>query len=316
MAWRLAFAGAPAFAATVLRHLLASEHHVDVVYTQPDRRAGRGRKLMPSATREVAERAGVEVLTPTRLDQPARIARCDWLIVAAYGVLLPEAILRAPRHHCLNVHASLLPRWRGAAPVERAIMAGDSRTGVSIMRVIAKLDAGPVYRRASVALDDDASGGDVTAALATLGAKTLLEVLAELPGLAAEPQDERAATYAPKLTARDAVIAWHRPARDIARQVRALAGRMPAHTVLADGTRLRVLAAAAAPSDDPAAPGTLIRRDGAWQVACGRGALLLGTVQVCRGRGAAQPMRSAVNGYPQLLDHGIRLGAPGEVAER
>lgn len=309
MTWRLAFAGTPPFAATILRHLLASEHRVDVVYTQPDRRAGRGRKLMRSATRVVAEDAGVVVYTPARLAeaQATALAGCDWLIVAAYGLLLPKAILDAPRHHCLNVHASLLPRWRGAAPVERAIMAGDARTGVSIMRVTPKLDAGPVYQRAPLPLGQDATGDEVTEALATLGAETLLAVLAQLPGLAAEPQDAQRATYAPKLIAEDAVIAWRRPAEDIARQVRALAGRMPAHTTLADGTRLRVLAATATPNHDAAPPGTLRRRDGAWEVVCGRGALAPTAVQVCRGKGTVQSMREAANGYPRLLSDGARL---------
>ena len=309
MAWRLAFAGAPSFGATILRHLLASEHRVDLVYTQPDRRAGRGRKLRPSAVRQTAEAAGIEVRTPTRLGDEARTLHgFDWLIVAAYGLLLPKAVLNAPQHHCLNVHASLLPRWRGAAPVERAIMAGEARTGVSIMRVIAKLDAGPVYRQRALCLGEDDTGFQATEKLAELGAATLLEVLAELPALAATPQDERAATYADKLAPNDAVIDWRRSATHIARQVRALSGRLTAHTTLADGTRLRVLSALPSSANSTGPLGTLQRRANSWRVVCGEGALELLTVQLDRGKGTAQPMPSVVNGYPQLLYDGVRLG--------
>jgi len=309
MGWRLAFAGAPHFAAIVLRRLIDSPHCVALVYTQPDRPAGRGRKLTASAVRQVAQAAGVEVRTPVRLaGEAAALKDVDWLVVAAYGMFLPKPIRHAPKQHCLNVHPSLLPRWRGAAPVERAIMAGDAQTGVSIMRVEAKMDAGPVYRRRVLPLDESASGAVVTSALAELGAQTLLEVLDELPRLPAEEQDERLATYAPKLTAEDARIDWRQPAARIARQVRALSGRMAAYTTLGDDLRLRVLTARPAAPTADAVPGTLLRRGKGWRVACGEGELEVTTVQLNRGKGTPQTLQSVVNGHPGLFHHGARFG--------
>ena len=244
MAWRLAFAGAPAFAETILARLLDSRHRVDLVYTQPPRPTGRGRRTAKSPVHALAENAGIEVRTPTKLTgQESTLAEFDWLVVAAYGLLLPQSILDAPKHHCLNVHASLLPRWRGAAPVERAIMAGDTETGVSIMRIEAKLDAGPVYRQRRLPLGNSALGATATADLAALGADTLLEVLDELPDLSPKPQDDTLATYAHKLTAAESLIDWHADAVAIDRQVRALSGRAAAFTTGPDGVRLRILEA-------------------------------------------------------------------------
>lgn len=307
MGWRLAFAGTPHFAAIVLRHLLDSRHGVAFVYTQPDRPAGRGRKLTASPVRQVAQAAGVPVRTPSRLaDEADAVKDVDWLVVAAYGLFLPNATLDAPKHHCLNVHPSLLPRWRGAAPVERAIMAGDAETGVSIMRMEAKMDAGPVYRRRTLPLDESASGAAVSNALAELGAQVLLEVLDDLPHLPAEAQDERLVTHARKLTAADAVIDWHQSAVSIARQVRTLSGRLATYTMLGDNVRLRILEARPRPQFVKARPGTLLRRSGRWFIACRRGALEVSTVQLNRGKGTPQSMQSAVNGYPALLRHGAR----------
>ena len=309
MGWRLAFAGAPPFAATVLGRLVDSPHHVLRVYTQPDRPAGRGRRVAPCAVRRVADAAGLDVRTPTRFAGEADgLREVDWLVVAAYGLLLPAEILDAPKHHCLNVHPSLLPRWRGAAPVERAIMAGDAETGVSVMRVEAALDAGPVYRQRRLPLDGTANGAAVTDALAHLGAETLLEVLAELPQLRPEPQDPRRATYAAKLGAEDAVIDWRHPAARIARHVRALSGRLAAYTTLGESVRLRVLEARAVEAETHAPPGTLRRYAEGWRVACGEDALEIVTVQLNRGKGTPQPMASAVNGYRALLHENARLG--------
>ena len=314
MAWRLGFAGAPTFAATILQHLLDSPHSVTVVYTQPDRPAGRGRKLLPSPVRVLAEAAGIDVLTPSNLrDEGATLANVDWLVVAAYGLLLPPAILAAPKHHCLNVHASLLPRWRGAAPVERAIMAGDSETGVSIMQMDEGLDTGPVYRRQRLPLHDDATGEQVAHALAELGAQTLLAVLDELPELAPEPQNDHLALYAPKLTPKDAVIDWHQDAEAIARQVRALNGRMTAYTTTSDA-RLRILEARPANTSSDAPPGTLQRAGRDWHVVCGEGALRLLTVQINRGKGRPLAMQDAANGYPSHLFDGALLGQDAGVA--
>ena len=304
----MAFAGAPEFAAIVLRRLLASKHHVDMVYTQPDRPAGRGRRLMPSAVRATAEAAGIAVRTPTSLKGEATtLAEFDWLVVAAYGLLLPPKILAAPTHHCLNVHASLLPRWRGAAPIERAIMAGDAETGVSIMRMDAGLDTGPVYHRRTLPLDTQATGGTASAALAELGAQALLETLDELPELAPTPQDHHAATYAKKIEDADAAIDWHQSATTIDRQVRALHGRMAAYTQVGDA-RLRILQSRPLQEAASAPPGTLAHHGKRWRVACGEGMLELETVQLNRGKGTPQPIQNIANGYRELLFDGSRLG--------
>ncbi|MDE0421531.1 MAG: methionyl-tRNA formyltransferase [Gammaproteobacteria bacterium] len=311
MAWRLAFAGAPAFAATILARLLDSPHRVDLVYTQPPRPTGRGRRTAKSPVHALAEDAGIVVRTPTQLSgQESTLAQFDWLVVAAYGLLLPQSILEAPSHHCINVHASLLPRWRGAAPVERAIMAGDAETGVSIMRIESKLDAGPVYRRRRLPLGDDALGATATADLAVLGADTLLEVLEALPDLSPEPQDDALATYAHKLTGAEALIDWHADAVAIDRQVRALSGRMAAFTTGPDGVRLRILEANPTAGKEASPPGTLRRDVEGWRISCGQGALRLSTVQLNRGKGTPMSIQSAANGYSRVVFDGALFGAP------
>lgn len=310
---RLAFAGTAPFATTVLDRLIASAHEVATVYTQPDRRAGRGRKLKPSPVRRLADARGIVVRTPTKLAPEANaLAAFDAVVVAAYGLLLPAAVLAAPRHGCLNVHASLLPRWRGAAPVERAIMAGDRETGVSIMQVDTGLDTGPVYLRRPLPLDHRSTGEAVTEALAHLGAQAMLDTLERLGTDAPSPQDDDQATYADKLTANDAVIRWSRDATALDRQVRALGGRMAAYTTADDGTRIRILAARPQGQDVAGSPGTLVRDGRQWCVACGVGRLALDTVQLNRGKGTPLAIASAANGYPRILFDGARLGALDE----
>ena len=307
---RLAFAGTAPFAATILEHLLASHHDLAAVYTQPDRRAGRGRKLSPSPVRRLADARDIDVRTPTKLEPEANaFAAFDAVVVAAYGLLLPDAVLAAPRHGCLNVHASLLPRWRGAAPVERAIMAGDHETGVTIMQVDAGLDTGPVYCRRHLPLDEKSTGAEVTQALAHLGAQAMLDTLERLGTKAPRPQDDADATYADKLSADDAVIQWRRDATALDRQVRALSGRMAAYTTADDGTRIRILAARPAQPDAPGSPGTLVQDEMGWSVTCGVGRLVLDTVQLNRGKGTPLAIMSAANGYPRIFFDGARLGA-------
>ena len=313
MSWRLAFAGTPGFGATILQSLIDSPHRVELVYSQPDRRAGRGRKVVASLVRALAEKGGIATRTPTRLaGEEKTLAAFDFLIVAAYGLLLPPAILDAPAYGCVNVHGSLLPRWRGAAPVERAIMAGDGETGVSIMHMDAGLDTGPVYCRRSITLDERATAVETTAALAALGAQALLETLNALPALTAAPQDDRLATYATKLTAADSRIDWRRSALDIGRQVRALSGRTAAYATIGDA-RLRIIEAEPRPGRGQGLPpGLLTKRGKSWQVACSDGALEIRIVQLDRGKGTPQPMQSAANGYPRLLFDGARLNAARE----
>ena len=307
---RLAFAGTAPFATTILERLIASDHEVAIVYTQPDRRAGRGRQLSPSPVRRLADARGIPVRTPTKLEPEAdALSAFDAVVVAAYGLLLPAAVLAAPRHGCLNVHASLLPRWRGAAPVERAIMAGDRETGVSIMQVDAGLDTGPVYCQRHLPLDDQSTGAAVTQALAHLGAQAMLDTLDRLGTETPRPQDDEQATYADKLTAADALIDWSREAPALDRQVRALSGRTAAYTTADDGTRIRILAARPAEDHAPRSPGILVRDEMGWSVACGVGRLVLDTVQLNRGKGTPLSIMSAANGYPRIFFDGARLGA-------
>jgi methionyl-tRNA formyltransferase len=268
---RLVFFGTPEFAVPSLERLLASRHQVLAVVTRPDRPRGRGLHLAPSAVKAMAQRHGVPALQPERLKDEAFLERLaafapDCGIVAAYGKILPEAVLAIPPLGLLNVHASLLPRYRGAAPIERAIMAGESETGVTIMRVVRELDAGPTYASAGRPIGPDETGAEVERALAELGAGLLLEVLGRLePGLPAVPQDDSRASYAPRITREDGLIDWPRPGRAIHDQVRALHPWPHAFTFVG-GERLIVLRTACAGSEReelaPAPPGTVVEASG------------------------------------------------------
>ena len=306
----LGFAGTPDFAVSILRALHASPHAVAAVFTQPDRPAGRRRKLTPSPVRRFAAAHGLATHTPERIATDLdRIQPLDVLVVAAYGLLLPPAVLGAPAHGCINVHASLLPRWRGAAPVERAIMAGDATTGVSIMQMDAGLDTGPVLARRATAIRPDETGAALTERLAELGAATLLDCLANLDALEPMPQDSTLATPAPKLTARDAIIDWTRPATDIALQVRALSGRRSAFATLV-GERIGILAARPGDSGAPT-PGLVQKTPAGIAVGCGGGVLELDTVQLARGKGRPMSAKAAANGFPQMFAPGVQLDVPG-----
>ncbi|WP_457674003.1 methionyl-tRNA formyltransferase [Thiolapillus sp.] len=225
---RIVFAGTPDFSVPPLKALLDSSHQVVAVYTQPDRPAGRGRKLVAGPVKTAALEAGVPVYQPASLRDQAAVAQLrdlqpDLMVVVAYGLLLPEAVLEIPRLGCVNIHASLLPRWRGAAPIQRAIQAGDTESGVSIMRMDKGLDTGPVYLMKSVELAADETGGSLHDRLSLLGAEALMEAL---PGIAdgslrPRPQDDSQATYAAKLDKKEARIDWRQPAVKIERQVRA-----------------------------------------------------------------------------------------------
>lgn len=225
---RIIFAGTPDFSVPPLRALLASPHQLVGVYTQPDRPAGRGRKLSPSPVKEVAQDAGIPVYQPANFKQPGAVEDmhaldADLMIVVAYGLLLPKAVLDVPRLGCVNIHASILPRWRGAAPIQRAVLAGDAKSGVTIMQMEEGLDTGPMYLIKELPLAADETGGSLHDRLSVLGAEALM---AALPGilagtLVAQPQDDAAACYAKKLNKAEAVIDWSRPAVEIERQVRA-----------------------------------------------------------------------------------------------
>jgi methionyl-tRNA formyltransferase len=292
---RLIFAGTPEFAATMLSALLTQRHRVVAVYTQPDRPAGRGRRPRASAVKELAQGHGIAVQQPRSLRDPEpqrALAECgaDAMIVAAYGLLLPEAVLGIPRLGCINVHASLLPRWRGAAPIQHAILAGDRETGISIMQMDAGLDTGAVLRRAVCPIHDDDTGGSLHDALAALGAATLVETLAALEHgeLPAQPQEHALATYAGRIAKSDGLLTWDRPAELLERQVRAFNPWPVAYTLLPaarargnDGARrLRIWSSRVVAVADSAEPGTVLASGASGiDVATSRDALRILTLQ-------------------------------------
>jgi len=308
---RIAFAGTPAFAVPALEALLGSSHGLVAVFTQPDRPAGRGRHLAPPPVKQAATAAGIPVHQPERLDvdaleRAAGPGGLDALVVVAFGQVLAAPVLDFPRLAAVNVHASLLPRWRGAAPIARALLAGDRETGVSIMRMTPGLDAGPVLARRACPIGASDTAATLHDRLARLGAEALVEVLDDLPGAlaGAEPQDGRAATLAPKLSRAEGRIDWARPAVEIERAVRALQPWPAAWTTLG-GEPLRVWAARVR-DGGAGAPGTVLQagRDGI-DVATGDGVLRLVEVQPAgrRAMGAAD--------FANARDlAGARLGDP------
>ncbi len=284
---KIAFAGTPAFAVPALEALLRSPHSVVAVYTQPDRPAGRGRQLQASPVKECALRHGIPVEQPLTLrdgNSCDRLAsyRVDLLVVVAYGLILPPAVLDTPRLGCLNIHASLLPRWRGAAPIQRALLAGDARTGVGIMRMEAGLDTGPVFIERAVDIAPRETAGSLHDKLAALGAEALMETLGGLIAgtLQARPQPEAGITYARKITKEEAVIDWSRPAADIDRQVRAF-NPVPGAETAWRGQQLKIWDAEPAGPCGDAVPGTVVAADaGGIVVATGAGSLKLARLQL------------------------------------
>lgn len=291
--------------------MLESGRSIERVFTQPPSRAGRGRKLSPSPVQIVSESADIETITPDRKElNPELLQDMDLLLVAAYGVLLPSDFLNTPKRDCVNVHASLLPRWRGASPIEHAILAGDSVTGVSIMRIVPQLDAGPVYKKACVAIRDTATTACLTSALAELGAKSLIDVVAGFEReeqLQPVPQNGADATYAPRLVADDARISWLRSAEAISRQVRAFHGRLSAFATLGD-IRLKILSAT--PVTGSLKPARVTMRGHEIIVGCGHGGLSLNQVQINRGKGVPMTAQAVANGFPQILGDGVDLDLP------
>jgi methionyl-tRNA formyltransferase len=279
---RVVFAGTPPFAARALEAIIAAGHEIPAVLTQPDRPAGRGMRLASSAVAQSAARHGIEVMRPPSLkqgDAAARLAALapDVMVVAAYGLILPPAVLAIPKRGCLNIHASLLPRWRGAAPIQRALLAGDSRTGVCIMRMDAGLDTGAVLLEKERAIGSRETAGDLTDALAALGAEAIVEALAQLDRLTPRAQDSAGATYASKIARADAVIDWTEPNDFVDRQVRAFNPVPGAQTELG-GETLKVWKAE--PFEASGTPGAVLVASGdRLVIACGKGALALQEVQ-------------------------------------
>ncbi len=298
---RLVFMGTPDFALPALAALIAAGHEILAVYTQPPRPAGRGKAPRASPVQAYAEAAGIAVRCPKTLrdaDAQAAFAAldADAAVVVAYGLILPAPVLEAPRHGCLNVHASLLPRWRGAAPIQRAILAGDTETGVTVMRLDEGLDTGPLLLSRSLAIGDDDAGA-LHDRLAALGGEAIVTALAAIAGSSAVETEQAAegVTYAAKLGPEDEPLDWSGPALALSRQIRALAPRPGAHFLLA-GERWKALAAELA--EGSGAPGEVL--DERLCVACGEGALRLLRVQ--------RPGRKAMAAGEALRGHPIATG--------
>ena len=286
---RLVFAGTPEFAARHLQALLDAGHPVIAVYTQPDRPAGRGHKLMPSPVKLLAQQHGLPVLQPATLRDPAAQAELaalqpDLLLVVAYGLILPQAVLDIPRLGCINSHASLLPRWRGAEPIQRAIEAGDEQSGVTLMQMEAGLDTGPMLRKVTTPISAEDNAASLHDRLALLGARAMAEAIDPLAlgTLAGQQQDDTLATYAHKLNKEEARINWQRPAVELERQIRAFYPWPVSHALLA-GETLKVLNAC--PGEGTGAPGTILQASKqGLTVACGSGALCLTRLQLPGGK--------------------------------
>ena len=287
--------GSPDFAVPTLDALVGAGHDVVAAYCQPPRAAGRGKTLRPTPVEQRARALGIEVRSPTTLktaEAQAEFAalEADIAVVAAYGLILPQAILDLAPFGCLNVHGSLLPRWRGAAPVQRAIMAGDTVTGVTIMQMEAGLDTGPMLLKCEVSVDSK-NAGQLTEEIANIGAVAMVEVLAKLGALPLIAQPQDGVTYAAKIAKSEARIDWARPANELARQVQGLAPS-PGAWFEVNGERVKLLSAEAV--DGAAASGTVI--DGRMTIACGEGALRPGLLQ----RAGRSPMSldEFLRGFP------------------
>jgi methionyl-tRNA formyltransferase len=267
--------GTPEFARVALE-ALAARHEVAAVYTQPPRPAGRGQALRPSPVQSAAERLGIAVRSPVSLrgaEAAGALAalEAEVAVVAAYGLILPQAVLEAPRQGCLNIHASLLPRWRGAAPIHRAVMAGDAETGVCIMRMEAGLDTGPVLMRRTTPIGAEETTGELHDRLAAMGAEAILAALDALPDLVATPQPEAGVTYAAKIDKAEARVDWTLPAPEVARRINGLSPA-PGAWCLAGGARLRLLRARPCAGAEAGAAGRVL---GGARIACGTGAVEL-----------------------------------------
>jgi methionyl-tRNA formyltransferase len=297
--------GSPDFSVPALRALHAAGHQVAAVYTQPPRPAGRGQKETPCPVHRAALELGLRVRHPARVRRDAaehaafRALDLDVAVVAAYGLILPPEMLAAPRRGCLNIHASLLPRWRGAGPIQAAILAGDAETGVTIMQMEEGLDTGPMLLKASVPIGPRDGTPAIHDALADLGGRLILQALDRPPP--AVPQPEEGVTYAPKLSKADGALDWTQEAAALDRRIRALNPWPGAH-FSHGGEILRVLEAEAETLETPAPPGTVL--DTAPRIACGLGALRLLRLQRA-GRGA-MPAEALLRGY--ALPPGTRLG--------
>ena len=311
---RLAFAGTPDFAAAHLAALIESPHHLVAALTQPDRRSGRGKRARPGPVKTLALDAGIELLQPATLRDEsvqAQLAALDLdaLIVVAYGLILPQAVLDIPRLGCVNVHGSLLPRWRGAAPVQRAIEAGDAESGVTVMRMDAGLDTGPMLAKRSCPIAPLATSADLFDELSRLGPRLLLDVLEDLPGHIerAEIQDDAAATYAAKISKVEVQLDWREAAARLARRVRAFNPAPGAYTFLGD-ERIKIWEARPVPASGGDPGSILYADDRGIAVACAEGALLLQVLQLPGAK--ALSAQQLLRGHAEMFVPGQHFALP------
>jgi len=296
---RVIFAGTPEFAAAALQAILDAGHTVTLVLAQPDRPAGRGMQLLPSAVKRLALSHALAVYQPASLKDPGsrealRQAGADVMVVAAYGLILPQAVLDLPRLGCINIHASLLPRWRGAAPIQRAIAAGDRETGITIMQMDAGLDTGATLLRRALPIAAEDNAASLHDKLAQLGAELIVEALDRLEALVPTPQPGEGATYAAKVAKSEAALDWRRSASELERQVRAF-NPFPGASAMLNATPLKIWRAV--PVAGSGAPGTVLAvSDDGIVVACGSAALRLAELQ--RPGGKRLPARDLLNGFP------------------
>ena len=310
---KITFAGTPDFAARVMAAILESDHQIIATYTQPDRPAGRGRKLTASPVKQLAQQHDIPVYQPVNFKDPADIEaldalQADIMVVVAYGLLLPQAVLDAPRLGCINVHASLLPRWRGAAPIQRAIAAGDKETGVTIMQMDAGLDTGDMLLKSTTPIGPDETGGELHDRLAELGAQACVEALNLIAAgqVQAEPQDDSLANYAHKLTKEEGALDWHEPASKLHDKIRGLSPWPVAHTKLGEQT-LRVHASVLLDSPEVGTPGEILHADKhGIRVATGDGVLALTKLQLPGAK--ALSVADLLNARRELFQPGTRLG--------
>lgn len=307
---RLAFMGTPAFAVPSLAALIEAGHEVAAVYTQPPKPRGRGQALRPSPVQAFAEARGLDVRTPASMRDPAEIAafadlKLDAAVVVAYGQILPREVLEAPRLGCFNLHASLLPRWRGAAPIQRAIMAGDHITGVQVMRMTEGLDEGPIVEGQQVRIDALDTAGTLAERLAEAGARLLVEALAgvEAGTMPGAPQPTEGVTYARKITAEEARIDWRRTAHEVDHHIRGLSPVPGAwFEVATDRGPVRIKALLSQAGELEGAPGEVL--DEQFLVGCGEGSVRILRAQR-QGKGP-QDAADFLRGFP--LPPGTRLG--------
>ena len=296
---RIIFAGTPEFAAQALAAILAAGHDVPLVLTQPERPAGRGMKLHASPVKQLALQHGIAVYQPERLKDPAthepiRNTQADVMVVAAYGLILPQAVLDIPRQGCLNIHASLLPRWRGAAPIQRAIEAGDTETGITIMRMEAGLDTGPMLLKKSLPITDDDTAATLHDKLADLGAAMIVEALPQLDRLVPEFQPEAGVTYAHKIGKAEAVVNWSDDAATLSRRIRAF-NPFPGMVASLRGTPIKLWQAT--PHNATGIPGTILAADdNGIVVAAGDGAIRI--LQLQKPGSKRLPAAEFLSGFP------------------